>query len=141
MLQEKNIIFTDTAKSELNVIIEAVNEILDMSLDAFINGNLASAANVEPLEQIIDDLKEKLRMHHILRLQQGDCTIEAGFIWSDLLTNLERVSDHCSNIAGCVTDIANSNMNLHESLRLMKTDSDEYKQKYEAYSKKYSIAN
>ncbi|MBQ1202268.1 MAG: Na/Pi cotransporter family protein, partial [Loktanella sp.] len=98
------------------------------------------AASVEALEQIIDRLKEALRARHILRLQQGNCTISAGFIWSDLLTNLERVSDHCSNIAGCVLDIANRNMNLHQSLRAVRHDSEEYKAQYNHYAEKYALA-
>ena len=71
---------------------------------------------VEPLEQVIDGLKEQMRTRHILRLQQGLCSIDAGFIWADLLTNLERTSDHCSNIAGCVIDMAQGNMNIHKIL-------------------------
>lgn len=78
----------------------AVNDILMRALDAFRQQDMTAARQVEPLEQVIDDLKEQLRTRHILRMQQGQCSIEAGFVWSDLLTDLERTSDHCSNIAG-----------------------------------------
>ncbi len=135
-LREKNIEFSDSAQADLNTIFAAVIEILDSSLESFINNNLDAAAKVEPLEEIIDNLKEKMRMRHITRLQKGNCTIEAGFIWSDLLTNLERTSDHCSNIAGCIFDVAHNNMNIHESLREVRNNSPEYREMYEAYKKK-----
>ena len=80
-----------------------------------------------------------MRDGHIKRLKDGECTIEAGFVWVDLLTNLERTSDHCSNIAVCVLDANENNMNVHESLRLMKKDNAEFDAKFEEYSKKYAI--
>ena len=94
---------------------------------------------VEPLEQVIDQLKEQMRTRHILRMQQGVCTIDAGFVWSDLLTDLERTSDHCSNIAGCVIDMAQNSMNLHESLRNFRNDSEDFQRKYEEYANKYTV--
>lgn len=139
-MQEKRLTFTDAAVFELTVISSAVSEILDLSLTAFLNDDLKSAYMVEPLEQVIDGLKEKLRTHHILRLQQGDCSIDAGFIWSDLLTNLERTSDHCSNIAGCVIDLAHNNMNIHESLREFRNDSEDFRQKFKEYATKYTLS-
>ena len=123
------------------MISSAVSEILDLALAAFLNDDIKAAEKVEPLEQVIDVLKEKLRTNHILRMQQGRCSIDAGFIWSDLLTNLERTSDHCSNIAGCVIDIAHHNMNLHESLRELKNDSDDFRKQFEGYSQKYDLRN
>ena len=78
-----------------------------------------------------------MRLRHIGRLQRGECSIDAGFIWSDLLTDLERVADHCSNIAGCVIDTHEQNMNLHESLRAMKSDSPTFKQLYKEYAAEY----
>ena len=95
------------------------------------------AVTVEPLEEIIDVMKEQMRSAHIQRLQQGNCSIETGFIWSDILTNLERTSDHCSNIAGCIIDVEQNNMNLHESLRLMKKESPFYQEQYKVYAAKY----
>lgn len=138
-MQGKGLVFTDAALSELQVIVTAVNEILDLSLKAYLSNDLKAASMVEPLEQVIDHLKEQMRTHHIRRLQQGVCSIDAGFIWSDLLTNLERTSDHCSNIAGCVIDMANHNMNIHESLRSIRNDSEEFQQKFKEYAGKYFL--
>lgn len=138
-IKEKQITFTQAGEKELFVISSAVNEILDLALTAFLNNDTATAATVEPLEYIIGNLKEKLRTHHITRLQQGECSIDAGFIWSDLLTNLKRTSDHCSNIAGCILEMAHNNMNLHESLKELRNDSADFKDKYEKYAKKYSL--
>ena len=115
----------------------AIDEILTLTLAAFVDGNTEAAMNVEPLEQVIDALKEQLRTGHILRLQQGQCSIETGFVWSDILTTLERTSDHCSNVAGCVLDAREHSMNLHQSLRLMKTESEHFRAQYETYAKKY----
>ena len=131
--------FTADAVSELQIIISAVNEILDLSLTSFLENDLTAASMVEPLEQVIDQLKEQMRTRHIFRMQQGRCSIDAGFIWSDLLTNLERTSDHCSNIAGCVIDMAPHNMNINESLRNIRNDSEDFKQKFRAYAGKYSL--
>jgi phosphate:Na+ symporter len=139
-LLEKEITLSESAAAELKVITDATREVLSLSLAAFVNNDVGAAASVEALEQIIDRLKEALRSRHIQRLQQGNCTINAGFIWSDLLTNLERVSDHCSNIAGCVLDIAHRNMNLHESLRAVRRDSPEYEAQYNHYAEKYALA-
>ncbi len=138
-LRDKKIVFTDDAVKELDVLYAAVKEILQLSLAAFVNDDLEAAMQVEPLEQVIDLLKEKIRTNHIVRLQQGLCTIDAGFILSDLLTGLERTSDHCSNIAGCVIDIAHNNMNIHQSLNAVRRDSDLFKDSYRGYLEKYAI--
>ena len=138
-LNEKGIVFTPDAKKELDNLCDAVSEILTLAYTAFINNDLAVAKCIEPLEQVIDGLRKKMRDGHIKRLKDGECTIEAGFVWVDLLTNLERTSDHCSNIAVCVLDANENNMNMHESLRLMKKDNAEFDAKFEEYSKKYAI--
>lgn len=138
-MKEKKLVFTDAAVSELQVIVMAVNEILDLSLTAFLSDDFNAASMVEPLEQVIDHLKEQMRTRHIRRLQQGVCSIDAGFIWSDLLTNLERTSDHCSNIAGCVIDMADHHMNIHESLRSIRNDNEEFQQKFKEYASKYFL--
>ena len=138
-LKEKDILFSDDAKIELKTLIDATKEIMELSLNAFINNNLEAAGKVEPLEQVIDELKEHLRNGHILRLKNGECTIEAGFIWADILTDIERVSDHCSNIAVCIIDTENKNLNVHESLRAIKKNSTEYLNLYAHYSDKYSF--
>ena len=95
-LKEKKLACSDNAPKELSVLIGAVEEIVGLSFRAFRENDLQLAYQVEPLEQVIDELKEQMRLRHILRLQQGGCSIETGFIWSDLLTGLERIGDHCS---------------------------------------------
>lgn len=139
-MREKEISFTDAAGSELQVLGDAIIEILDLSMTSFVDNNLDAASKVESLEQVIDGLKEQMRTRHILRLQQGGCSIDAGFVWSDLLTDLERVSDHCSNIAGCVIDITADNLKTHESLRDFRNYSIEYKENFENYLRKYALA-
>ena len=94
---------------------------------------------MEPLEQAIDQLKEQLRTRHIQRLQKGGCTIDAGFAWLDILTDLERAADHCSNIAGCVIDTAHDNMNLHQSLREFRSGSGEFQEQYLECLRKYAL--
>lgn len=138
-LNNKGMKLTQKAAGEYAVLSGAVLEILDISLEAFLKDDLQKARNVEPLEQVIDSLKEKMRSRHILRLQDGSCSIEVGFVWSDILTNLERVADHCSNIAGCIVDMAGHNMNLHESLRDFRQDSQEYQEKFQEYTRKYTL--
>ncbi|MBQ4062496.1 MAG: Na/Pi cotransporter family protein [Christensenellaceae bacterium] len=138
-MRDKKLTFTDEAKAELDVIMGAVTEIVDLANNAFINNDIGAAVNVEPLEQVIDELKKKLRTNHITRLQKGQCTVIAGFVWEDLLTNLERTSDHCSNIAGCLVDMSEHNMNTHESLRALRNNSEEYFDKYKAYTAKYEL--
>ena len=138
-LNEKNLSFSDAAKHELSVLIRAVDEIVALSFYAFRNNDLQAAYQVEPLEQVIDDLKEKLRIHHILRLQQGNCSIETGFVWSDLLTALERIGDHCSNIAGCVVDAYHHDRNTHEALRSARVENEKFNEQYKEYAKKYSL--
>lgn len=138
-LKTKGLSLTKEASREYTVLSAAIGEILDSSLSAFLRNDIAVAQSVEPLEQVIDILKEKMRTCHILRLQSGKCSIDVGFVWSDMLTNLERVSDHCSNIAGCVMDIAEHNMNIHESLRAMRLDSEDFRVRFDEYSMKYAL--
>lgn len=138
-MKEKGVSFTNSAESEFRVISSAVYEILELATTAFIKDDITAAEKVEPLEQVIDILKEKLRTNHILRMQQGACSIDAGFVWSDLLTNLERTSDHCSNIAGCVIDIAHRNMNIHESLRDFRNDNEDFRTQFKAYKEKFRL--
>lgn len=138
-LREKKIDLSDSAKRELAVLSTAVDEILTLTKQAFIENNVTIAYNVEPLEQVIDGLKRHLRNSHIIRLKDGECTVEAGFIWSDLLTDFERVSDHCSNLAIGVIDASAHNMNAHSALRHIRHDSTTFNKKVEEYHEKYSI--
>ena len=140
-LKEKDMQFTPDAVKELDVLCSAVSEILTLSYMAFINNDLKSARDVEPLEQVIDGLKAKLRDGHIKRLKNGTCSIEAGFVWADLITNLERTADHCSNIAACVIDASENNMNVHQSVRDMKVNNTYFSSKYSYYTEKYAITD
>lgn len=139
-IQEKGIAFTDRADAELKTICSAVDEVVTLAVKSFLENDLDTANMVEPLEQVVDGLKERLRTGHIRRLQKGQCSIEAGFVWADLLTCLERTSDHCSNVAACVIDMANNNMNIHASVRSARHDNEAYDERYNAYLKKYEIA-
>ncbi|MBO5312485.1 MAG: Na/Pi cotransporter family protein [Clostridia bacterium] len=138
-MRDKGLEFSKEAKDELRILSAGVNEILDLSLKAFTETSLDDATLIEPLEQVIDNIKEQLRTRHIYRLQQGSCTISAGFVWCDILTNLERTADHCSNIGACVIDTANDNLNMHQSVREMKESHGQYLEKYNEYSKKYTL--
>ena len=120
-LHEKELSFSDDARAELDVLISALKEIMEEAFGSFASGDLAKARSVEPLEETIDQLIEEIRMRHIHRLQTGECTIQLGFILSDLLTNLERVSDHCSNIAISVIEEYDSDMDPHAYLQDLKT--------------------
>lgn len=139
-IHDKKIEFSDEAKHEIDVISSAVREILGLTETALEGENLAVAKTVEPLEQVIDKLKNKIRFNHIKRLKEGDCTIEMGFILGDLLTNYERVSDHCSNIAVCLLEIANNSFETHEYLSHVKSEGEnEFFEQYDIYKKKYSL--
>lgn len=136
-LKEKKLGFSPLAEGELSAISEATREITELSVRAFIEDDGELALSVEPLEEIIDRLKELLRSRHIDRLREGSCSIEAGFVWNDIVTDMERVSDHCSNLAGCTIDARANNLNLHSSLESIRSESPLYREKYLAYSEKY----
>jgi phosphate:Na+ symporter len=138
-IRDKDIRFSEQAMRELGVLTSAVEEIVDLSLGAFLQNDYKAAVLVEPLEQVVDTLKDQLRSRHILRLQKGECSLDAGFVWSDLLTNLERVSDHCSNIAGCVIELRHDSMDLHEYLDGIKSGKPEFTAQFEAFSRKYAL--
>lgn len=138
-MNEKGLVFTDQANAELTTITAAVSEVVTLATAAFSKNDMNSARQVEPLEEVIDDLKEKLRTGHIRRLQKGTCSIEAGFVWADLLTSLERTSDHCSNIAACVIDMEDNSMNLHEAVRSLRSGDADFQKKYETYRNKYAV--
>ena len=139
-INEKGISFSDEAKKELAVAENAIREILEITRIAFSENKPEIALEVEPLEQVIDGLLKKIKSRHISRLTDGNCTIELGFILSDLITNYERVSDHCSNIAVCVIRISDSMFDIHQYLNDYKTtDNPEFREKYKSYKVKYSI--
>lgn len=138
-LRTKGLTLAEEALREYDVISSAVEEVVSLSLQAFVENDVEAAEKVEPLEQVVDGLKEKLRTSHILRMQEGLCSIEAGFVWSDLLTNLERVSDHCSNIAGSIIDAKEHNLNTHQNIDQYRKSNEEFKEKYKAYKTKYAL--
>ena len=138
-LREKELTFSGSAQAELAALSDAVREILSLAETAFTQQDVSAALKVEPLEQVIDVLKEEMRTRHILRMQQGQCSIAAGFVWSDLLTDLERTSDHCSNIAGCVIDAAQHNLNLHETLHAIRKNDEGFQRRFRSCLEKYQL--
>ena len=138
-LREKGIEFSAAAKVEFSMLCRATEEILTLTETAFVKDDLAVAYDVEPLEQVIDEIKTLLRDNHILRLRDGVCTVETGFIWSDLLTNFERIGDHCSNVAVGIIDESEHTMNAHEVVRSLRHGNAHYDEKYAEYSSKYTL--
>lgn len=138
-MQQKGIAFSAAALQEYATMAGAVREVTALAYDSFVSGDVQAARQVEPLEQVIDDLKEEMRTRHIRRMQQGSCGIEAGFIWSDLLTNLERVSDHCSNIACCMIEGADHNLHRHEVLQSIRGSREIFDREYSSYRQKYAL--
>ena len=138
-LRDKKISFSEEATREISVLRAAVNEILDLAYRAFINNDLEVAAKIESLEQVVDDLRDKIKLNHIIRLQKSECTIEHGFVLSDILTNFERVSDHCSNIGGCVIEIAQYDALEMHKYNKNKHGSEEFNRQYKEYAERYSV--
>ena len=139
-MRDKKIEFSPQAQHEIAVLRGAVGEILAITFEAFIGDDLGKAADVEPLEQVIDELRDKIKLNHILRLQKSECSIEHGFVLSDLLTNFERVADHCSNIAGCVIEISEFDaLDMHKYLADIRQGSEGFDDKFKEYKRKYVI--
>lgn len=141
-MHNKGISFSDEAKREIAVITNAVTEILNMTVDSFVNDDIETASHVEPLEQVIDKLNKRLKARHVTRLQNGECTIELGFVFTDLLTNYERVSDHCSNIAVYTMQLPSDKLDAHKYLAKIKNSEDgTFVDDFNMYSEKYSLNN
>ncbi len=139
-IDEKKIVFSPEAVRQVKIATDAINEIIDITITAFANNDLELASRVEPLEQVVDGLMAAIRSGHIDRLQAGECTIEMGFVLSDIMNNFERISDHCSNIAVTLIEIAQNSFDTHEYLHSVKTMSNEsFKTMFESYSAKYAI--
>ena len=139
-MHNKNIHFSDEAKKEIAVITNAVTEILNMTVDSFINDDIELASHVEPLEQVIDTLNKKLKARHVARLQSGECTIELGFVFTDLLTNYERVSDHCSNVAVYTMQLPSDKLDAHKYLAKIKNaETGAFVDDFNMYAEKYSV--
>ena len=139
-IRDKGVAFSQYAIAELAVMKNAVDEILSITLDAFLTGDLNRARSVEPLEQVIDDLRDQIKLRHTIRLQKNLCSIELGFILSDVLTNLERVADHCSNIAGCLIEISqNEALDLHNYLKRVHKGGEVYDREHREFEEKYAL--
>lgn len=136
-LRDKNLSLSEDAIKEMDNMLNAVKECVDLSLLAFEKDDLAIALKVPPLEEVIDELKAKLRANHIDRVKRRQCSIEAGFIWSDLLTNLERVGDHCNNIATEIIDDLNYDNRYFHKTKRHASDDEGYDALYRDYSLKY----
>ena len=140
-ISAKQLRFSEDAQNEMKVFEGAVREIISLTREAFMHNDLASAERVEPLEEVICMLKNQLRTRHVLRLQNGSCSIEAGFVLTDLLTNMERVAAHCSNIAGRILEQGQSRLDLHEYLGDLRTQNPEYASLVKLYERQYSLMN
>ncbi len=139
-MHEKEMVFSPDAQKELGVMTTAIGEIVTLTFKAFENNDVAVAAEVEPLEQVIDLLKSNLKIRHINRLRDGQCTIELGFVFSDILSNYERISDHCSNIAVCVIRMKVEDLDTHTYLNEVKTSGNPaFETQFEAYKEKYTL--
>ena len=139
-IKDKEISFSETAVKELHVMYSAVSEILKLTREAFLENDLKKACRVEPLEQVVDNLKEQIKRNHTIRLQKSQCSIELGFILADILTNFERVADHCSNIAGCLIEMSrHDSLDLHNYLHGVRESDKDYAEQYEKYMQKYAL--
>ena len=138
-MDDKQIAFSGTAREEIRVLAAAIREILDIACTCFEQEDTALATRVEPLEDVIDELRANMRNHHIIRLREGTCTLEMGFVFLDLLTNLERVADHCSNIAVCIIAVSEGLFDTHQYTTRLK-GSDAFKDMFEEYRTKYTLA-
>lgn len=138
-IKEKSIVFSEAAYKELTVLTDALIEIITITVDAYSANDVAVAARVEPLEQVIDRLTEKVRKRHIDRLKAGECTIELGFILSDILNNIERISDHCSNIAVAVIEAEKDEFEAHNYLNTVKSGNEDFDAEFNQYKEKYNL--
>jgi len=139
-MNDKKVQFSAEATREVSILAKAVGEIVDLACESFCSNDIDTASLVEPLEQTVDFLKDQIKLNHVLRLQKSECSVEHGFVLSDILTNCERVADHCSNIAGCVIEITRYDaLDMHKYLDAVKHSHGEFDEKYSQYRKKYSL--
>ena len=135
-MHDKKIMFSDECKTEISVISEAIAENISKSFKSFTDDDFALAHKIEPLEEVVDNLSTELRSRHISRLQNGECTVELGYIFQDVLTNLERISDHCSNIAGTIIE-AEEKASIHAYLHDLKENDENFRKQYLSYADSY----
>ncbi len=138
-MHDKKIQFSEDARKELVVFTAAIKEIINIAINCFDNDDKSSARSVEPLEEVIDRINDELKARHINRLRNGQCTIELGFILSDITTNYERVADHCSNIAVCEMQIESDEFESHDYLGKIREDDQQFKDKFDEYSRTYLL--
>ena len=139
-INEKHLKFSDAAQKEIDVITSAVSEVVILATDAFMNNDIELARRVEPLEEVIDGLCDEMKLRHVKRLQLGECTLDHGFVYNDLLNNYERIADHCSNIAVAMIELDRDLFDTHEYLNRVKSTFEEtFRQYYNEYSEQYKI--
>ena len=139
-MYEKNLEFSDNAKSELEVFKRAIHDIVKLTTLSFLEEDLKLATQVEPLEEVIDRLNDEIKQRHVKRLRQGTCTIELGFVLSDITTDLERISDHCSNIAVCLLEVHDDELDSHAYInQLKKEDNIDFASKVVLYEQRYQL--
>lgn len=139
-MDEKHIKFTPSAQKELDTITSAVSEVVVLATDAFVENDMELAGRVEPLEEVIDSLCDEMKIRHVRRIQSGECTLDHGFVFNDLLNNFERIADHCSNIAVAMIELQKDVFDTHEYLNQVKSSSIEsFKRYYDEYSREYHI--
>lgn len=138
-IHDKRITFSHAAQQELNTIAQALNEILELTVRAYLNSDVELAEQVEPLEQVIDRLTTICKDNHIRRLQKGLCTIEGGFVLSDLLNNFERISDHCSNVAVAIIEVEHNSFDTHKYLNGVKYGNSVFNEIYDEFAAKYAL--
>ena len=135
-MHDKGITFSDECLNEITVITDAITENIKRAFDAYHDNDLKVAHKVEPLEEVVDNLSTELKNRHIRRLQNDECTVELGYIFQDILTNLERISDHCSNIAGCLIE-TDEKTNIHAYLHDVKENDENFRKEYQSYAAEY----
>ena len=139
-MNAKKLVFSPAAQKDLGVISSALSKIVILTVDSFTDNDIAMAKKVEPLEQVIDDLCDEIKIRHIKRLRDGDCTLDLGFVYNDLLTNLERIADHCSNIAVAMIELKAAEFDTHEYLNRVKTESStDFQNTFEEFRNEFSL--
>ena len=139
-IDQKKIVFSMPARKELKILFEAVREIVHNAVNAFLNDDVELAYTVEPLEEVVDTLCDEMKLHHVDRLQMGVCKLDQGFVFNDLLTNFERVGDHCSNLAIAVIELAAESFDAHQYLLTLREHrGEEFDRLFEEYTRKYAL--
>lgn len=136
--RDKDIHFKEKTRQEITIMVNAVREIIDLTIDAFSTENVELANKVEPLEDVIDSLRNELKKRHVRRMQEGRCSVSEGIVFTDYITALEKISDHCANVAAAIIELDDENYDVHNAMSVRKTNS-EYKDNYAAFSKKYAL--